>query len=222
MSRAGLTGTLAFALAVLGVAVPMYATERTEDDAPVIVTLETGAGEIDVAVYVERAPLSAADFLRYVDGGLYDGAVFYRVVRADNDHGTPKIEVIQGGLLDEAKALPPIAHETTRDTGITHTEGTLSLARAAPGTGGGAAFFVCVGAQPALDFGGMRNPDGQGFAAFGRVVRGMDVVRKIHALPATAPSPSEYMAGQLLSEPVTIRKAYRSAPPPATNDSSHQ
>jgi peptidyl-prolyl cis-trans isomerase A (cyclophilin A) len=130
-------------------------------------------------------------------------------VRADNDRGTPKIAVIQGGLLDEAKTLPPIAHETTRDTGITHLDGTLSLARGAPGTGGGAAFFICVGDQPALDFGAKRNPDGQGFAAFGRVVRGMDVVRKIHAMKADAPSPSEYMQGQILPESVVIRRAYR-------------
>jgi peptidyl-prolyl cis-trans isomerase A (cyclophilin A) len=213
MSRAHLAGTLAFALALLGFAVPMYATAGAVDDAPVSVTLKTDAGEIDVAVYVDRAPLSAADFLRYVDAKLYDGAVFYRVVRADNDHGTPKIEVIQGGLLDEAKALPPVAHETTHDTGVTHTDGTLSLARGAPGTGSAAAIFICVGDQPALDFGGTRNPDGQGFAAFGRVVRGMDVVRKIHTMPATSPSSSEYMAGQLLSEPVTIRRAFRKPAP---------
>jgi peptidyl-prolyl cis-trans isomerase A (cyclophilin A) len=188
---------------------PRAAAEGT----PVIVTLATAAGEIDVAVFTEKAPLSAADFLRYVDRGLYDGAGFYRVVRADNDRGTPKIEVIQGGLLDETKALPPIAHETTRDTGITHVDGTVSLARGAPGTGGGAAFFICVGDQPALDFGAARNPDGQGFAAFGRVVRGMDVVRRIHAMKADAPSPSEYMKGQILSEPVAIRKAYRKPAP---------
>lgn len=181
----------------------------TRPAAPVLVTLDTLAGEIEVEVFVDRAPLSAADFLRYVDQGLYDGAGFYRVVRPDNDRGSPGIEVIQGGLLDDAKALPPIAHETTAVTGLKHVDGTLSLARSTPGTGGGAAFFICVGDQPALDFGGRRNPDGQGFAAFGRVVRGMDVVRKIHALPATAPSSSEYMKGQLLAEPVEIRKVYR-------------
>lgn len=204
--------------ALLSIA-PWHCASATEPGPPVVVTLDTAAGEIDVAVFADKAPLSAADFLRYVDRGLYDGAAFYRVVRADNDHGTPKIEVIQGGLLDEAKALPPIAHETTRDTGVAHTDGTLSLARGAPGTGGGAAFFICVGRQPALDFGGTRNPDGQGFAAFGRVVRGMDVVRKIQAMPADGPADSEYMRGQILNHPVAIRKAYRklsgSAPRPA-------
>jgi len=183
--------------------------DATGAAAPVVVTLETTAGEIELAVFADKAPLSAADFLRYVDARLYDGAAFYRVVRADNDRGTPKIAVIQGGLLDETKALPPIAHETTRDTGITHVDGTISLARGAPGTGGGAAFFICVGDQPALDFGATRNPDGQGFAAFGRVVSGMGVVRTIHAMKADAPSPSEYMQGQILPEPVVIRRAYR-------------
>jgi peptidyl-prolyl cis-trans isomerase A (cyclophilin A) len=181
----------------------------TAEATPVVITLDTAAGEIDVAVFADRAPLSAADFLRYVDQGRYDGAAFYRTVRADNDRGNPRIAVIQGGLVDETRALPPIPHETTRDTGITHLDGTLSLARGAPGTGGGAAFFICVGDQPALDFGATRNPDGQGFAAFGRVVRGMDVVRTIHAMPADAPSPSEYMKGQLFSDPVVIRKAFR-------------
>jgi peptidyl-prolyl cis-trans isomerase A (cyclophilin A) len=173
------------------------------------VVLDTDAGAIEIAVDTAHAPLSAGDFLRYVDAGLYDGAAFYRVVRADNDHGTPKIEVVQGGLTDESRALPPIAHETTRETGILHRDGTVSLARGQPGTGSGAAFFICIGDQPALDFGGTRNPDGLGFAAFGHVVRGMDVVRKIQAMKSDAPSDSPYMAGQLLTEPVVIRHARR-------------
>jgi peptidyl-prolyl cis-trans isomerase A (cyclophilin A) len=175
---------------------------------PVVVTLVTSLGEIEVEVFERQAPLSARDFLRYVDEGRYAGARFYRVVRKDNDHGTPPIEVIQGGV-DEAQALPPIAHETTQQTGLRHRDGTVSLARGAPGTGSASAFFICIGDQPALDFGGMRNTDGQGFAAFGRVVRGMDVVRRIHQLRADAPADSEYMKGQMLSEPVVIEKAFR-------------
>lgn len=177
-------------------------------DAPVVVTLTTTEGEIDVEVFPDKAPLSSADFLRYVDQGLYDGASFYRVVREDNDRGTPKIEVIQGGV-DDAKALPPIAHETTRQTGIRHRDGTISLARGEPGSGSASAFFICVGDQPALDFGGTRNPDLQGFAALGRVVRGMDVVRRIQAMPADVPAESEYMQGQMLSNKVVITKARR-------------
>ncbi len=175
----------------------------------VVVTLETAAGNIDIAVSPERAPLSAGDFLRYVDAKLYDGAWFYRTVRPDNDHGSPNIEVIQGGLIDDPRKLPPIAHETTRDTGIQHVDGTVSIARDAVGTGTAAAFFICIGKQPALDFGGLRNRDGQGFAAFGHVVRGMDVVRKIQAMPATGPSDTAYTAGQMISKPVVIQRAYR-------------
>jgi peptidyl-prolyl cis-trans isomerase A (cyclophilin A) len=177
--------------------------------APIVVTLTTSEGEIDVEVFADKAPLSSADFLRYVDKGLYDGASFYRVVRGDNDRGTPKIEVVQGGMADEANALPPIAHETTERTGIRHVDGTVSLARGEPGSGSASAFFICVGDQPALDFGGTRNPDQLGFAAFGRVVRGMDVVRRIHVMPADGPADSEYMAGQMLSHPVVIEKARR-------------
>lgn len=201
---------LSFVFATMRCATTAVAPSAAADaKAPVVVTLDTEAGEIDVEVFTKEAPLSAGDFLRYVDGGLYDGAAFYRVVRTDNDHGNPKIEVIQGGLLDDNKALSPVAHETTRDTGLKHSDGTISLARGAPGTGSGAAFFICIGDQPALDFGGMRNPDGQGFAAFGRVVRGMDVVRKIHEMRSDGPSESEYMKGQMLPEPVAIRRAYR-------------
>jgi cyclophilin family peptidyl-prolyl cis-trans isomerase/pimeloyl-ACP methyl ester carboxylesterase len=177
-----------------------------------VVRLTTEAGEIDVALYVERAPLSSADFLRYVERGLYDGGAFYRVVREDNDRGAARIDVVQGGLLDESKGLPPVAHETTRDTGVRHTDGTVSLARSDVGTGRAAYFFICVGDQPALDFGGARNPDGHGFAAFGRVIRGMDVVRKIHAMEATGASESEYTKGQMLTRPVTITSAKRIRP----------
>ncbi len=206
MKRCRTNTTIAFAgfLAVLFSGATALAA-----GAPVLVTLVTSAGEIDIEVSPARAPISSSDFLRYVDQGLYSGARFYRVVRADNDRGTPKIEVIQGGVAGEAKTLPPVAHETTSQTGIRHVDGTISLARGAPGTGSAAAFFICIGDQPALDFGGTRNPDRQGFAAFGRVVRGMDVVRKIQAMRSDAPSDSEYMKGQLLSEPVVIEKAFR-------------
>jgi peptidyl-prolyl cis-trans isomerase A (cyclophilin A) len=183
--------------------------ERTTAPAPVTVTLETSLGSIDIEVYPAQAPLSAGDFLRYVDQGLYTGAGFYRVVRRDNDHGKPVIEVVQGGLLDESKALPPVAHEPTRDTGLRHEDGTISLARGAAGTGGGAAFFICIGPQPALDFGAKRNPDGLGFAAFGRVVRGMDVIRRIHGLPATGKADSDYVRGQILASPVMITRVTR-------------
>ena len=175
------------------------------------VAIDTALGRIVVELEIKRAPLSAADFLRYVDKGLYNGAGFYRSVRRDNDRGTPTIEVIQGGLLDDSRALPPVDHEPTGRTGLKHLDGTLSVARSAPGTGGGAAFFICIGDQSGLDEGALRNPDGQGFAAFGRVVSGMEVVRRIHAAPTDPSQGSDYVRDQLLAQPVAIRKASRLA-----------
>lgn len=172
--------------------------------APVVVRLETTLGAIDVEVDAAHAPGTAANFLRYVDGGLYDGGFFHRTVRHDNQpQNAVKIEVIQGGVdpAREGEELPPIPLERTSVTGLHHLDGTISMARAAPDTATGD-FFVCVGDQPELDHGGRRNPDGQGFAAFGRVVRGMDVVRRIHLQPAE---------GQALDPPVRIEKAYRLA-----------
>jgi peptidyl-prolyl cis-trans isomerase A (cyclophilin A) len=173
------------------------------------VVFETDAGNFTVEVYEDRAPASAADFLAYVDQGLYEGAAFYRTVRLDNDKGSPVIEVIQGGLLDESRALEPIPHESTLFTGIRHTDRTISLARAEPGTGGAAAFFICIGDQPGLDYRAPRNPDRLGFAAFGKVIDGMDTILKIHQMDANAPSESEYTQGQLLTRNVLIISAVR-------------
>lgn len=188
--------------AVLG-SDPDNATEET------VVVLETTLGEITIAVYEQRAPKSAASFLEYVDTGSYDEAVFYRVVSPENDQGTPVISVVQGGLLGLGETGEPIDHETTKDTGIQHRNGTISLARAEPGTASAAAFFICIGDQPALDFGGQRNPDGLGFAAFGQVIDGMDVVRQIHAMPAEGAADSPYVEGQMLTDPVEIVAARR-------------
>jgi len=168
------------------------------------VVFETDAGAIEIEVDA-RAPRTAANFLRYVDAGRYDGSSFFRTVREDNQREAKvPIAVIQGGVPEsrEREDFPPIALERTRDTGLQHSDGTVSMARSGPDSAT-SSFFVCVGDQPALDFAGRRNPDGQGFAAFGRVVRGMDVVRKIHSSEAT---------GERLTPPVRITKASRSAP----------
>jgi peptidyl-prolyl cis-trans isomerase A (cyclophilin A) len=143
------------------------------------VIFETPEGAITAEIYLEQAPVTAGNFLKLVDEGVYNTnrTIFYRVVRMDNQSGDVKIEVIQGGLSDRT-AVEPIFHETTEQTGITHLDGTLSMARSKPGTAS-SEFFICIGDQPELNFGGRRNPDGVGFAAFGRVVDGMDVVRKI-------------------------------------------
>jgi len=129
--------------------------------------------------------VTANNFLTYVDENRFEGAVFYRIVRSDNQPGDSiRIAVIQGGLYEDnhPAMLPPIDHETTRQTGILHQDGVISMARWHPGTAT-SEFFICVGDQPDLDFQGRRNPDEQGFAAFGKVLDGMDVVRKIHQLP---------------------------------------
>jgi peptidyl-prolyl cis-trans isomerase A (cyclophilin A) len=145
------------------------------------VVFKTDAGNITVELYPDKAPITANNFLRYVDAKSFDGSAFYRVVRMDNQPTSPvKIEVIQGGLdsTHRERRLPAIAHETNDKTGIKHLDGTISMGRTAPGSAS-SEFFFCINDQPELDFGGKRNPDGQGFSAFGRVVKGMAVVRKI-------------------------------------------
>ncbi len=167
-----------------------------------LVAIETDAGEIIVRVDEARAPQTAGQFLKIVDLGLYKESAFYRVVREDNqDTGQVKITVIQGGLELSGRdsMIAPIPHESTKETGIRHQNGTISMARAEPGTAT-SEFFICIGPQPELDFGGRRNPDGQGFAAFGRVILGMDIVRKIQAMPAD---------GQMLTPPVQIHSITR-------------
>ena len=189
------------------VSLPLLAG-RTRSRRPreVRVVLTTALGAIEVAVDPARAPISAGDFLRYVDRRLFDGSAFYRTVRPDNDINPVKIDVIQGGLVNDSRLLPPIPHEPTNKTGIHHRNGTISIARDEPGTGSAGAFFICIGDQPQLDFGGRRNPDRQGFAAFGRVVHGMDVVRAIWK-SKTALLPG--MGGQKLMPPIGILTARR-------------
>lgn len=175
------------------------------------VVMSTDYGDVVIELDARRAPLTVANFLRYVDGEHYDGATFYRTVRYDTDNGSPKIEVIQGGLRDAEPPFEPISHEDTETTGILHTDGVISMARGGVGTAS-SEFFICIGDQPGLDKGQPRNADEQGFAAFGRVVDGMDAVRKIHALPSNAPGYSEYVAGQIIEEPAVIRSVRRASP----------
>ena len=150
------------------------------------VVIKTEMGDITVEIYADKAPVTGLNFLKYVQENLYKGAFFYRVVTMDNQpDDSIRIEVIQGGLYedDHPAMLRPIFHETTAETGILHTNGVISMARWEPGTAT-SEFFICVGDQPELDYGGRRNPDGQGFAAFGKVIKGMNVVKKIHVQPA--------------------------------------
>ena len=172
------------------------------------VEMTTEHGVITLDLYDEAAPLTVANFLRYVDAGHMDGATFYRTVRSATDNGSPTIDVIQGGRSGQEAVFEPIAHESTDQTGILHTDGVISMARGGIGTAS-SEFFICIGDQPGLDYGQPRNADEQGFAAFGRVVRGMEVVRTIHSLPSDAPSESDYTQGQILEEPAVIETVRR-------------
>ncbi|MEM7728645.1 MAG: peptidylprolyl isomerase [Pseudomonadota bacterium] len=173
------------------------------------VVLQTELGEIEIEVYPDRAPLSAGDFLKYVDEGLYDGEGFYRVVRADNDARGQGMSLIQGGVIGDEFDTPPIAHERTTETGLSNVRGVVSIARLEPGTGSAGFFFINIGDNSFLDTGGMRNPDGEGYATFGRVVRGMDVVEAIQAGDTGAKSPYAVTDTQYLTEPVIITRAFR-------------
>jgi peptidyl-prolyl cis-trans isomerase A (cyclophilin A) len=165
------------------------------------VIIETRLGNIEVEVDTIKAPITSANFLRYVDLGFYRFGRFHRTVRDDNQpNNKVKIAVIQAGLDSfRVKDFPPIALERTRVTGLSHKDGTISMARDGPDTAT-SEFFICLGDQKELDYGGKRNPDGQGFAAFGRVVLGMDVVAKIHRSSATS---------QRLMPPIAITNIVR-------------
>lgn len=153
-----------------------------------VVTIHTSAGDIVVEVDSVRAPVSAANFLRYVDAGRYSNGRFHRTVTMDNQAGNPvKIEVIQGGRDTSTTEFDPVPLERTSGTGLHHLDGTVSMARGGPDTAT-SDFFICIGNQPGSRLRGKRNPDGQGFAAFGRVTAGMDVVRRIHESPAQGQS----------------------------------
>ncbi|MFQ5789887.1 MAG: peptidylprolyl isomerase [Acidobacteriota bacterium] len=175
------------------------------EEKPVEVIIDTEVGTIEVEIDTVRAPRTAANFLAYVDAEHYDGGQFHRTVTMDNQpNDDVRIEVIQASVHSERvdEGFPPISLERTTETGLSHKDGTISMARREPDSAT-SSFFFCIGDQPSLDFGGARNPDGQGFAAFGRVVSGMDVVRKIQASPAE---------GQRLTPPVQIVKIRRKTP----------
>lgn len=176
-----------FSLFFLLVAGLFPACHSASDPATPHVIIRTAAGDIEVELYLRQAPKTAGAFLSYVDSGFYKNAFFYRVLNEDNQvTGAAISNLIQGGIwkTNHAKAVsvPGVPHETTRETHILHTNGVISLARDKPGTGT-TEFFICVGDQPGFDYGGENNPDGQGYAAFGKVVAGMDVVRAIYQRP---------------------------------------
>lgn len=193
---------LARALFLATIIATTVVTRANAQTGTVHVVIETSLGTIEADLDSARAPISVTNFLRYVDAKRYDGGRFHRTVRMDNQPDNDvKIEVIQGGTLRApgAPSWPAIELERTNVTKITHEDGVLSMARSGPNTET-SDFFITIGAQHDLDFAGKRNADGQGFAAFGRVTKGGDVVRAIQKSPANA---------QNLTPPVSIVRISR-------------
>ena len=167
------------------------------------VALDTSAGRITVAVHVSKAPVTARNFLRYVDEKRLDGTSFYRAV------GTTDYGFVQGGTQnDPARIRPPIAHEPTTQTGLTHDDGALSMARYAPGSATGD-FFIVLGKMPSMDAQPASPGDNQGFAVFAHVVDGMDIVRMVLSAPKSPTAGEGVMKGQMLQQPVRIIAAHR-------------
>ncbi len=204
MRRTVVTCALAISTAAFSDAAPQQPEARRN----AVVVFETEKGAIEMEVDAVHAPITAANFLKYVDAGLFDGGIVNRAVRPDNTvRHDVEIQVIQfqADLTRNRELFPPIPLERTSVTGLKHVDGVLSMARAAPDTAR-ASFSIVIGNQPEMDFGGRRNPDGQGFAAFGRVIRGMDVVKAIQASPTGQRGP---FATESLDPPIRIVKASR-------------
>ena len=185
----------------------LFSLAQAQEGAHTVV-MTTALGEIEVVLHAGYAPVTVSNFLRYVDEGQYNGGVFHRTVTMQNQpNNAVKIEVIQGAVnpkfRDESyppkSGHDPILLERTNKTGLKHKDGAISMARSGPDTAT-SGFFFCIGDQPDLDFGGKRNPDGQGFAAFGRVILGMDVLKKIQM---------STREGQTLKPPIVIEKVER-------------
>lgn len=171
------------------------------------VRLETEAGPILLALDHRKAPVTTANFVRYVDEKRFDGTFFYRAARTKGADGRG---FVQGGIRHSARrSFPPIEHEPTSETGLKHVEGTVSMARAAPAGAMGDFFIIVGGAMPAMD----SKPGSPGFAAFGRVEEGMDVVRKLLAAPTVANAGRGVMRGQMIEKPVRIVSARRAPGP---------
>jgi peptidyl-prolyl cis-trans isomerase A (cyclophilin A) len=197
--------TIATRRSLLAAAAALTATGAWAQPVRTRVRLETDRGVILAELADDKAPITVANFLRYVDSGRMDGAVFYRASHAP---GAPAVGFIEGGLKDPAKLFPPIAHESTLATGLKHLDGTLSMARFAPGTAQ-SDFTICSGAAPQMDAQPDAPGDNLGYASFGQVIEGMDVVRAILALPVGGSALNPAMQGEILDPPVRILSARR-------------
>jgi peptidyl-prolyl cis-trans isomerase A (cyclophilin A) len=195
-------------------AAPQMATKP----ATVKVSILTSEGPILVELEKERAPITTKNFLRYVDARRFDNISFYRAVGSVSVPNETDYGFIQGGVkYDPKKVYPPIPHEPTSKTGLSHTDGTISMARNAPGTATGD-WFIVVGPMTSMDANPAATGDNQGFAAFGHVVEGLDVVKKILAAPRSPTLGEGVMKGQMLAPPVkiiSVRRIADTTPPPA-------
>ena len=189
----------------------LAATPALAQTKPTRVVVQTELGDIVIEVDSAKAPGTAANFLKYVDAGHYNGGLFHRTVKMDNQpQSDVKIEVIQAGVNPDVakKGFPAIPIERTSVTGILHKDGVVSMARGEPDSAT-SGWFICINDQPSLDFGGARNADGQGFAVFGRVVAGMDVVKKIHQSPTRTTGGRGGYGTETLDPPIAIVRAHR-------------
>ena len=204
------------AAALAGLSLPLSAQEAAPPPSPPVepatvkVVMTTELGPITIALETERAPVTAGYILKHVDEKRLDGAAFYRAYKITPDGS---IGLVQAGIQDDRKLLPPVAHEPTTTTGLTQDEGAVSLARAAPGTAQ-AQFFFILGSLKALDANPAGPGDNLGFAVFGRVTEGMDVVRKILNVPISATKGEGVMKGQMIEAPVKIISVNRLIPLP--------
>jgi peptidyl-prolyl cis-trans isomerase A (cyclophilin A) len=192
---------LAFLLLIVAAPVAAQEAPAAPKPATVRVLLTTELGPIVLELEKERAPITTGNFLRYVNAKRFDGIGFYRAVTV-----APGFGLVQAGQRDGAKLYPPIAHEPTSKTGLTHGDGTISMARAAPGSAL-ADWFIMIGASPAMDANPHAPGDNLGFAAFGRVVEGMEIVRQIQAAPTDPNQGEGVMRGQMIARPVKILTA---------------
>lgn len=168
------------------------------------VVIATALGPVTVDLARDKAPKTVANFLRYVDAKRFDNTGFYRAMKLGDSAG-----LVQGGVRNRSDLIfPPIAHEPTTTTGLTHDDGAISLARAEPGSGRGD-FFIVIGSVPTLDANPAATGDRLGYAAFGHVVAGMDVVRRILAAPTSPTAGGAAMRGQILTAPVRILSVRR-------------
>jgi peptidyl-prolyl cis-trans isomerase A (cyclophilin A) len=196
-----ITGTAAAVAAMAASVGPASPLQAQTIAASLRVRMITGEGDLILELATGQAPLTTANFLRYMDTGRYDRSSIYRAVKAP---GAPDYGLVQGGArMLAGKQIPPVAHESTTQTGLRHTDGVISLAREAPGTGT-SDFFICVGDAPYLDANPAAPGDNLGYAAFGRIVEGMDIVRRILNLPTSDVAEVPSMRGQMLARPVPI------------------